>query len=158
MTRIFVIRAFIRCLINLVSHCLSGASTLHSAPTVPAHPYNLDQLITEDGTVTIEQPILSLEEATSHHFLLSSSASATTLLPGQVFLRISTSPTFKICLSCLPPFTKKLRRLMFFLLHPVGSRWCRHSIGTPDSGRSWTSAKGRGLPSAKCGSSKTRCD
>jgi len=139
-----------------VSHCLSGASTLHSAPTVQAHPYNLDQLITEDGTVTIEQPILSLEEATIHHFLLSSSAPATTLLPGQVFLRITTSPTFKIYLSCLPPFIKKLRRLMSFLLHPVGSRWRRHSIGTPDSLRSWTSVKGRGLPSAKCGSSAPR--
>ena len=28
-------------------------------------------------------------------------------------------------------------------LHPVGSRWCRHSIEPPDSRRSWTSAKGR---------------
>ena len=28
-------------------------------------------------------------------------------------------------------------------LHPVGSRWCRHSIEPPDSGRSWTSALGR---------------
>ncbi len=28
-------------------------------------------------------------------------------------------------------------------LHPVGSRWRRHSIGPPDSRRSCTSAKGR---------------
>jgi hypothetical protein len=56
---------------------------LIGAPTVPAHPYNLDQLISEDGTVTIEQPILSVEEATIHHFLLSSSALATTLRPEQ---------------------------------------------------------------------------
>jgi hypothetical protein len=65
--------AFICYLINLLSHRLSGA----------AHPYNLDQLISEDGTVTIEQPIMSAEEGTIHHFLLSSSASATMLLPGQ---------------------------------------------------------------------------
>jgi hypothetical protein len=56
---------------------------LIGAPTVPAHPYNLDQLISEDGTVTIEQPILSVEEETINYFLLSSSLSATTLLPGQ---------------------------------------------------------------------------
>ena len=56
---------------------------LIGAPTVPAHPYNLDQLISEDGTVTIEQPILSVEEETINYFLLSSSSSATTLLPGQ---------------------------------------------------------------------------
>jgi len=31
----------------------------------------------------------------------------------------------------------------FFLLHPVGSRWRRHSIGPPASGRSWTSVSGR---------------
>ena len=36
-------------------------------------------MVSEDGTVTIEQPILSVEEATIHHFLLF----ATTLLPGQ---------------------------------------------------------------------------
>ena len=51
--------------------------------TVPAHPYHLDQLISEDDTVTIEQPILSVEEETINYFLLSSSSSATTLLPGQ---------------------------------------------------------------------------
>jgi hypothetical protein len=56
---------------------------LIGAPPVPAHPYNLDQLISEDGTVTIEQPILSVEEETINYFLLSSSSSATTLLPGQ---------------------------------------------------------------------------
>jgi hypothetical protein len=56
---------------------------LIGAPIVPAHPYNLDQLISEDGTVTIEQPILSVEEETFNYFLLSSSSSATTLLPGQ---------------------------------------------------------------------------
>jgi hypothetical protein len=28
-------------------------------------------------------------------------------------------------------------------LHPVGSRWCRHSSEPPDSRRSCTSAKGR---------------
>lgn len=111
-----------------MSHCLSGASTLHSAPTVTAYPYKLDQLIIKDCTVAIEQPILSLEEATIHHFLLLSSASATTLLPEEVFLRIITSPTFRICPSCLPPFIKKLRRLLFFLLHPWGpddavTRW-----------------------------------
>jgi hypothetical protein len=66
------------CLIVYLAHPL-----LIGAPTVPAHPYNLDQLVSEDGTVTIEQPILSVEEATIHHFLLSSSASATTLLTGQ---------------------------------------------------------------------------
>ena len=53
------------------------------ALTVPAHPYNLDELISEDGTVTIEQPILSVEEETINYFLLSSSSSATTLLPRQ---------------------------------------------------------------------------
>ena len=68
---------------NLLSHRLSGAPLLIGAPTVPAHPYNLDQLISEDGTVTIEQPILSVEEETINYFLLSSSSSATTLLPGQ---------------------------------------------------------------------------
>jgi hypothetical protein len=68
---------------NLLSHRLSGASLLIGTLTVPAHPYNLDELISEDGTATIEQPIMSVEEATIHHFLLSSSASATTLLPGQ---------------------------------------------------------------------------
>ena len=56
---------------------------LIGAPTVPTHPYDLNQLISEDSTVTIEQPILSVEEVTINHFLLSSSASATTLLPGQ---------------------------------------------------------------------------
>jgi hypothetical protein len=45
-------------------------------PTVPVHPYNLDQLISEDGTVTLEQPILPVEKATINYFLLSSSASA----------------------------------------------------------------------------------
>ncbi|MEO6554531.1 MAG: hypothetical protein ABIO96_08310 [Nitrospiraceae bacterium] len=34
------------------------------APTVPTHPYNLDQLLSEDGTVTIEQSIMSAEEET----------------------------------------------------------------------------------------------
>jgi hypothetical protein len=53
---------------------------LIGAPTVPSHPYNLDQLISEDGTVMIEQPILSVEEETINYFLLSSSSSATTLL------------------------------------------------------------------------------
>jgi hypothetical protein len=60
------------CLIVFLAHPL-----LIGAPTVPAHPYNLDQLISEDGTVTIEQLIMSAEEATIYHFLLSSSASAT---------------------------------------------------------------------------------
>jgi hypothetical protein len=35
---------------NLLSHRLSGASLLIGALTVPAHPYNLDELISEDGT------------------------------------------------------------------------------------------------------------
>jgi len=70
-------------LINLLSHRLSGASPPDRRPDRPAHPYNLDQLVSEDGTVTIEQPILSVEEETINYFLLSSSSSATTLLPGQ---------------------------------------------------------------------------
>ncbi|MEO6308946.1 MAG: hypothetical protein ABIP43_13840 [Nitrospiraceae bacterium] len=37
---------------------------LMGAPTVPTHPYNLDQLLSEDGTVTIEQSIMSAEEET----------------------------------------------------------------------------------------------
>jgi len=35
---------------NLLSHRLSGASLLIGALTVPAHPYNLEELISEDGT------------------------------------------------------------------------------------------------------------
>src|ERR1041385_22313 len=66
-----------------MSHRLSGASIPHRHPAVPAHAYNLDQLISEDDTVMIEQPILSVEEETINYFLLSSSSSATTLLPGQ---------------------------------------------------------------------------
>jgi hypothetical protein len=54
------------CLIVFLAHPL-----LRSAPTVPAHPYLLDQVISEDGTVTIEQPIMSVEEETINYFLLS---------------------------------------------------------------------------------------
>jgi len=35
--------------------------------------------MSEEGMVTIEHPIMSVEAATIHHFLLSSSVSATTL-------------------------------------------------------------------------------
>jgi hypothetical protein len=79
-------------LINLLSHRLSGASTPDRRPDRPAHPYNLDQLVSEDGTVTIEQPILSVKEATIHHFLLF----ATTLLPEQDKPSPS-SPTKRSC-------------------------------------------------------------
>jgi hypothetical protein len=41
---------------------------LIGAPTVPAHPYNLDKLISEDDTISIEQPILSVEEERINYF------------------------------------------------------------------------------------------
>jgi len=49
-------------------------------PTVPFHPYNLDKLISEDDTVSIEQPILSVEEERINYFLLSSSAFVAALI------------------------------------------------------------------------------
>ena len=58
-------------MINLLSHCLSGVSTSDRCPDRPSSSLHLDQLISEDGTVTIEQPIMPVEEATIHHFLLS---------------------------------------------------------------------------------------
>ena len=90
---------------------------LIGAPTVPAHPYNLDQLISEDGTVMIEQPILSVEEATIHHFLLSSSAFATTLLPEQdkaylAYLRGSKLTTAGHIAFCSPLSAPKLKLLL----------------------------------------------
>jgi hypothetical protein len=58
-------------MINLLSHRLSGASTSDRCHDRPSSSLHLDQLISEDGTVTIEQPIMPVEEATIHHFLLS---------------------------------------------------------------------------------------
>jgi len=40
---------------------------LIGASTIRTHPYNLDQLISEDGTVMIELPILSVEEGTINY-------------------------------------------------------------------------------------------
>ena len=66
-------------MINLLSHRLSGASTSDRCHDRPSSSLHLDQLISEDGTVTIEQPIMPVEEATIQHFLLSHLH----LLPGQ---------------------------------------------------------------------------
>lgn len=41
--------AFIRYLISLLSHRLFGPNR---PPTVPTHPYNVNQLVSEDGTVS----------------------------------------------------------------------------------------------------------